>query len=54
MVGRPSRRSGNGREAHPVVQEWSGGPHGGPGLVGRPPKGPLEVGTPSRWSGSDW
>ena len=28
--------SGNGREALPDVREWSGGPRGCPGVVGRP------------------
>ena len=36
MSGRPSRLSGSGRLALPDVQEWSGGPPGYPGLVGRP------------------
>ena len=32
---------------HPEVWEGSGGPHEGPGV---PPKGPGEVGSPTRWS----
>ena len=43
MVERPSRRSWSGREALTKVQEtlpniweWSGGPPGGPGVVGKP------------------
>ena len=34
MVERPSRMSGSGREIHPEVREWSGGPPGGPEGVG--------------------
>ena len=42
MVGRPSRRSESGREALPKFREGSGGPPGGPGVVG----------IPFGWSGS--
>ena len=35
-VRRPSRLSGSGRVALPVVREWSGGPPGCPGVVGWP------------------
>ena len=31
VVGKPSLRSGSGREALPEVLEWSRGPPGGPG-----------------------
>ena len=41
-VGRPSRRSGRGREALPEVREGLGGPNG---VLGR-------VGTPSRRFGT--
>ena len=33
---RSSRMSGRGRESLKDVQEWSGGPPGCPGVVGRP------------------
>ena len=36
VVGRPSRRSGSGREALLKVGVWSGGSPGGPGVVRRP------------------
>ena len=66
VVGRPSRRSESGREALPEVREFSGGPPGGPGLVGSGrevlkkllewsrgrPGGPVVVGMPSQWSGN--
>ena len=41
--------SGSGREALPDVQEWSGGPNGCSGVVGRPSR---LVGMPFRMSGS--
>ena len=34
-VGRPTQRTGKGREAHSVVQEGSGGQPGRPGGFGR-------------------
>ena len=34
--GRPSRISANGQEALSNIREWSGGPTGCPGVVGRP------------------
>ena len=43
MVVKLSRMSGSGREAFPDVREWSGGPAGCLGVVGRP----------CRMSGSD-
>ena len=33
--------TGCGREALPNVQEWSGGPQGCPGVVGRPTLMPV-------------
>ena len=36
MVGRPTRRSESGREAHSEVQKWTGVPPEGPGVVVRP------------------
>ena len=36
MVGRPSCRSGSGRETLPEVLKWSGDPPGGLEVVGRP------------------
>ena len=57
--GRPVWMSGSGRETLSDVQEWSGGPPGCPGVVGRPsqrPGGPSGcpgvVERPSRLSGS--
>ena len=47
--GRPSRMSGSGREALSHVQEWSGGPSGSSGVVGRPSR---MCGRPSRLTGS--
>ena len=35
VVGRPTRKSGSGREAIPDVCEWSGGPPRYPGVVER-------------------
>ena len=36
MPGKPSRMSGSDREYLSNVPKWSGGPHGGLGVVGRP------------------
>ena len=44
VVGRPSRRSGSGRETLPQVQKWSGDS----------PDGPEVVERPYRMSGSGW
>ena len=51
MVGRPFRRAASGRvifsegqEALPEGQKWSGGPTGGPRVLGRP----------SQWAVSSW
>ena len=45
----PSHRSGSGREPFPKVREWSGGPPGGPRVVGRPSQ---RFGRPSWRSGN--
>ena len=66
MVGQPSRRSGSEREDRPEVRGWSGGPLGGPGVIGSgrevlpevrewsvgPHLCPGVVGRPSRRFGS--
>ena len=36
VIGRPSQRAKDGREAIPEGREWSGGPNKGPGVVVRP------------------
>ena len=48
MSGKPTRRSGRGREAHLKVREGSGGPPGGLGGVGMPTR---RFGSPTRRSG---
>ena len=50
VVGKPSRRTGSGREALPVVRESFGGPRRDPGVVWRPPKGQGVIGRPSQRS----
>ena len=55
MVGRTSRMSGSGHKAIPNVREWSGGPHGNPGVVGGLP-GCLGVVRKPSWKsgGPSW
>ena len=54
MVGRPSRRSGNGRETLLEVRKWSGGPK----LVGTPSRrfgsGRETLPEFRKWSRSGW
>ena len=52
MVGRPSWIAGSGLEALPKCQEWSGGPPGGSGVIGRLSRGPVAVWRQSRKAGS--
>ena len=48
MVGRPSLRSGSGRETFLEVREWSGGPPEGLGVFVRPSR---RSGSGREWSG---
>ena len=48
MVGRPSRRSGSGRETFPVGREWSEALRVGLEWSRGPPEGPGLVRMPSR------
>ena len=54
MASRPSRRVGSGRQAFPVDREWSRGPPGEPGVVGRPYRRPGVVKRPSWRSRVVW
>ena len=44
-MGRPSLRSGSGREAFLEVREWSGGPPEGLGVVGSGPEASRRSGS---------